>query len=115
MINSSSFVSQGPGLISSIASFNSVLRYNVRHGVSNKRDLDCEPSSPSLPQLADGKYPFPICEGGAFMEIARRAQQNPEWLLGRSTALCYAAGFLDSNDPDDFVETYLTASDSYPK
>ena len=86
------------------------LRYDLRHGLSNKRELECEPSCPALPQLSDGKYPFPLLDGGTFMDIAIRAQRNPEWLVQESAALCHAAGFLEADDVNEFSNLYMTAS-----
>ena len=67
----------------------------------------------SLPTPADdGKYPFPIEDGGTFIDIAFRAQQNREWLIKESTALCYAAGLIEADDPDLLVKDFVTIADA---
>ena len=103
------------------------LMYKLRHGVvldpkkvdMDMLDLDCEVMTTvsdsttwSFPEPGeDGNYPFPILNGGTFMEICQRAQANREWLLTESAGLCHAAGFLTTADVHEFEEKFLTMPD----
>ena len=93
------------------------LMYSLRHGLQTKRPLESEPDECELLSGVpvpgdDGAYPFPLSEGGTFMEIAQRAQFNDKgkWLLKESAEMCYAAGFLETADPEELKEKYMTPS-----
>ena len=86
----------------------------MRHGIGVKRELEqVEAPGTSLPKVGeDGKYPFPIGDGGTFMDIALRAQQDSSWLIRESTALCFAAGVIKGDDTEQFAAEFVNISDS---
>ena len=81
-----------------------------------KRELEqVEAPGTSLPSVGeDGKYPFPIGDGGTFIDIALRAQQESSWLIRESTALCFAAGLIKADDAEQFAAEFVNIiSDSW--
>ena len=94
------------------------LMYSLRHGLQTKRPLESEPDDCELLSGVpvpgdDGAYPFPILGGGTFTEIAQRAQSGEEgaWLLKESAEMCFAAGYLETADPEELTEKYMTPSE----
>ena len=91
------------------------LMYSLRHGLQSKRPLEemegsSEPSSGVPTPGDDGAYPFPILSGGTFMEVAQRAQTDESgWLLVESAAMCHAAGLVETADPHEFKQRFVTA------
>lgn len=98
------------------------LMYSLRHGADNARkrplegtQLESGGSDTSVPQPdSDGCYPFPLCKGGTFMEIAQRAQTcdgavEVGWLAKESAEFCAAAGLLDTADPMEFLSQFVVA------
>ena len=88
----------------------------MRHGICTTQDFDDFAGSgvsSNLPQVAeDGAYPYPLCKGGTFMEIAQRAQANHcEWLYRESAELCHSAGLICSNDALEFQHEYTDVED----
>ena len=120
-----------PTTISAVGSFQKdvaqcvELMYSLRHGVqaSNKRSLLSSGStegiiieSTGVPQPDDsGNFPFPLQEGGTFMQICQRAQSDPAWLLKESAEMCHAAGLVGSPDPLAFQQEFVTAAASHLK
>ena len=92
-------------------------RYSLRHGVKDKAEPDdfggasSINSNPNLPAPLDesGKYGFPLCEGGTFMEIAQRAMKD-DWILVESANLCHAAGLLLADDIALLKSQYLSVA-----
>lgn len=98
------------------------LMYSLRHGTSEslKRPFDdftvsgASHGSPTLPAPDEsGEYPFPICGGGTFLDMVRRAQQNKQWLLTESALLCQAVGLLKTGDPDSFEQEFVSAKEPW--
>ena len=81
------------------------LMYSLRHGLQTKRPLESEPDDC---ELLSG-VPVP----GDDMEIAQRAQSGEEgaWLLKESAEMCFAAGYLETADPEELKEKYMTPSE----
>lgn len=102
-------------MFSSVKSSPFAIRYSLRHGRQPlKRDME-EPGLPhaSLPVPGDdGRYPFPILDGGTFSDIVHRAQCS-EWLVEESTKLLFAAKFIEADDQELFKEAYVTAADAW--
>ena len=103
------------------------LIYQVRHGVTI--DIDSLPdvsdtlsetkSASGAPSLSErssgipeidefGFYPFPIKQGGTFIQVAQCAQRDRQWLLSESAALLHAAGLLKGNDTVELEEEFLS-------
>jgi len=115
-----------PATISAVGAFQKdvaqcvELMYSLRHGTqaSNKRSLassagteDVTVDSTGVPNADDsGNFPFPLLQGGTFMEICQRAQSEPAWLLKESAEMCHAAGLAGSADPLDFQQEFVTAA-----
>ena len=97
------------------------LMYSLRHGVDGARKRPLEDtmmevdSSSGMPKPdSDGIYPFPLCSGGTFMEMAQRAQTcegavETGWLAKESAEFCFAAGLLESADPMEFLSEFVVA------
>ena len=66
-----------------------------------------------LPEVqSNGEYPFPLGPGGTFIDVAQRAQKDPQWLLTESANLVHACGLSDSPDVTEFQENFVTAADT---
>ena len=98
------------------------LMYSLRHGVNNGRkrslegtQMESAESTTAVPQPdSDGCYPFPLCKGGTFMEMAQRAQTcegavEVGWLAKESAEFCAAAGLLETADPMEFLSEFAVA------
>ena len=97
------------------------LMYSLRHGADSARKRPLEGTqmgsdeSSSVPKPdSDGTYPFPLCNGGTFMEMAQRAQAiegavETSWLAKESAEFCAAAGLLDTSDPMEFLSEFVVA------
>lgn len=89
----------------------------MRHGVQQKVEPDdfggaaSINSNPNLPAPLDesGKFAFPLCDGGTFMQIAQRAMKT-DWTQAESANLCHAAGFLEADDITLLKSQFMTVT-----
>ena len=65
-------------------------------------------SSVLPPQDEYGFYPFPIKQGGTFIQVAQTAQGNKDWLMKESASLLHAAGLLAHDDVTELRDEYLS-------
>lgn len=66
----------------------------------------CSSAMPVVDEF--GIYPFPVNQGGTFIQIAQRAQRDRQWLLSESAALLHAAGLLKGDDVTELEEEFLS-------
>ena len=59
-----------------------------------------------------GLWPFPVSDGGTFIDVCQRAQANREWLIKESTHMVFQAGIIEHDDIVDFQEQFLTIRES---
>ncbi|CAL1152126.1 unnamed protein product [Cladocopium goreaui] len=98
------------------------LVYSMRHGVQQKVEPDdfggaaSINSNPNLPAPLDesGKFAFPLCDGGTFMQIAQRAMKT-DWTQAESANLCHAAGFLEADDITLLKSQFMTVTEWPPE
>lgn len=76
--------------------------HELRHYSSETVHL--EPKS--LLKPVDGAFPWPICSGGTFKDIAQRAWADPERLIEMSACFCHKAGLVESADKEEFVQQF---------
>ena len=97
------------------------LMYSIRHGTNTaKRPFDdamgnAEMSSASgVPKPDDkGIYPFPLDDGGTFMDIVQRACSRKDWVLQESAEMLWAAGLIEANDPCKVQEEFASIAVSW--
>ncbi|CAK9052607.1 unnamed protein product [Durusdinium trenchii] len=76
--------------------------HELRHYSSETVHL--EPKS--LLKPVDGAFPWPICSGGTFKDIAQRAWADPERLIEMSACFRHKAGLVESADKEEFVQQF---------
>lgn len=76
--------------------------YSLRH--AKPTDVHTDPLFGMVPK--DGLYPWPICHGGTFKDIAQRAFEDSDRLVSMSTELAFQAGLLEVQDDAEFLQHY---------
>ena len=59
-----------------------------------------------------GVWPFPVSDGGTFIDVCQRAQANREWLIQESAQMVFQAGIIEQNDVVEFQDQFLSVPDS---
>ena len=109
-----SAVSSGAHTVASVANFHDLPKlqkdvlsivdsmYGLRHASS--ADIHSEPKGLLVAEA--GAYPFPICWGGTFIDIAQRVFTDTEKFVAESASLAFNLGLTDACDGDEFLQHF---------
>ena len=82
---------------------------------SLRSDMPGQPSPRPPLKLSDsvpGQYDWPVCEGGTLKAIVQRAWLSPDRLVAASAKLARAAGLIQGDDPDEFLDEFCSVADA---
>lgn len=76
--------------------------YALRHASS--ADIHSEPKGLLVAEA--GAYPFAVCWGGTFIDIAQRVFTDTDSFVAESASLTYKLGLMDASDEDEFLQHF---------